>query len=193
MLEHVRQRALAAHLDNVSTILGAAEELNVPAESFNAIICRLGLMLFTNPSDALHIARHALKPGGKVAVVVFTVPETNGFMAKPMQILHRHSGKKPPAPGQPGIFALGSPGVLENLLIECGFNNVEQRKFSLLLKMPSASEILFGAYRAVLQDCSEVVRAVAWEEVADTIKGFETGKGFEAATEVLVAAGDKGV
>ena len=199
MLEYVRQQALAAHLENVSTILGAAEELNVPAESFNAVICRLGLMLFSDPSCALRMARHALKPGGKISVIVFTIPEKNTFMARPMQILLRHSGKKPPAPGQPGIFALGSPGVLERLLIACGFDNVEQRKFSLSLQMSSASETLimmqeaFGAYRAVLRDCPEAVRAAAWEEVAETIKSFETDNGFVATAEVLVAAGGKGI
>jgi ubiquinone/menaquinone biosynthesis C-methylase UbiE len=197
MLRHVRENARAAQLDNVSTLAGAAEELDVAPESFDAVTCRLGLMLFTEPAKALAAARRALKPGGKVAAVVFTTPATNAFMAKPMQILLRHAGKEPPGAGQPGLFALGAPGVLERLLTASGFENVEQRTFAHSLQMPSATDALpmmqeaFGAYRAVVSDCSEAVREAAWAEVAETLKGFETAAGFKAPAEVLVAAGAK--
>ena len=96
MLRHVRENARAAQLDQVTTMVGAAEELDVTAESFDAAICRLGLMLFVEPAKALSAVRRALKPGSKVAVVVFTTPTANTYMAKPMQILLRHTGKEPP-------------------------------------------------------------------------------------------------
>lgn len=131
MLHHVHENARAAQLENVSTMVGAAEELDVTAERFDAVICRLGLMLFVEPAKALAAVRRALKPGGKVAVVVFTLPAANAFMAQPMQILLRHAGKEPPARGQPGIFSLGAPGVLERLLTDSGFVRVEQRTFAL--------------------------------------------------------------
>jgi SAM-dependent methyltransferase len=197
MLQQVRANTRAAQLENVSTIVGAAEELDVTAERFDAVICRLGLMLFAEPAKALAVVRRALKPGGKVAVVVFTTPATNAFMAQPMQILLRHAGKEPPAPGRPGIFALGAPGVLERLLTDSGFVSVEQRTLGLPLRMPSAMHALdmmqeaFGAYRAVVSDRSEAIRMAAWAEVAKTLKRFETGTGFEAPAEVLVAAGVK--
>ena len=108
---------------------GAAEDLYVAAESFDAVICRLGLMLFVDPAKALVAMRRALRPGRKVAVVVFTTPAANAFMAHPMQILQRHAGKTPPAQGQPGIFSLGVPGVIERLLADSGFVGVEQRTF----------------------------------------------------------------
>jgi SAM-dependent methyltransferase len=171
----------------------------VAAESFDAVICRLGLMLFRDPAKALRAVRRALRLGGKVAVVVFTTPAANPFMAKPMQILLRHAGKTPPAPGQPGIFALGAPGVLERLLADSGFVGIEQRTVALALQMPSAAQALammqeaFGAYRAVVSDRPEAVRGAAWAEVAETLRTFETATGFVAPAEVLVAAGVKPV
>lgn len=197
MLHHVRENARAAGLINVSTLAGAAEDLDVAAESFDAVICRLGLMLFVAPAQALAVVRRALRPGGKIAGVVFTTPAANPFLAKSMQILLRHAGKMPPAPGQPGIFALGAPGMLERLLTASGFVGVEQRIFARQLRMPSAAQTLvmmqeaFGAYRAVLSDRPEPVRAAAWAEVAETLKTFETPTGFVAPAEVLVAAGVK--
>jgi len=197
MLQHVRESARTAGLNNVSTLASAAEDLDVDSESFDAAICRLGLMLFAEPANALAAVRRAVKPGGKVAVVVFTTPATNSFMAKPMQILLRHAGKAPPSPGQPGIFSLGAPGVIERLFTDCGYVSVEQRTLAIPLRMPSAAQALemmreaFGAYRAVVSDTPEAVRAAAWAEVAQMLETFETATGFEAPAEVLVAAATK--
>jgi SAM-dependent methyltransferase len=199
MLHHVRENARAAGLANVTTLAGAAEDLDVAAESFDAVICRLGLMLFVDPTKALVAMRRALRAGGKVAVVVFTTPAANAFMAHPMQILLRHAGKMPPAPGQPGIFSLGVPGVIERLFADSGFVGIEQRNLALPLRMPSATQALammqeaFGAYRAVVSDRPEAVRVAAWAEVAEKLKTFATPTGFIAPAEVLVAAGVKPV
>jgi SAM-dependent methyltransferase len=197
MLQHVRENARGAGLANVTTLAGAAEDLDVGTESFDAVICRLGLMLFVNPASALAAVRRALRPEAKVAVVVFTTPAANPFMAKPMQILRRHAGKPPSSPGQPGVFSLGAPGILEGLLAGSGFVGVEQRILDVPLRMPSATEAVtmmqeaFGAYRAVVSDSSEAVQAAAWAEVAQTLNTFETPTGFAARDEVLVAAGVK--
>jgi hypothetical protein len=115
-----------------------------------------------------------------------------------MQILLRHAGKSQLAPGQPGIFSLGAPGVLEQLLTESGFVELEQCTLALSLRMPSATEALtmmqeaFGAYRAVVADRPEAVRLDAWAEVGEMLKSFETtSAGFVAPGEVLVASGVK--
>jgi ubiquinone/menaquinone biosynthesis C-methylase UbiE len=195
MLHHVRENARAAGLANVTTLSGAAEDLDVPPGSLDAVICRLGLMLFAEPSRALAAARRALRPGGKVAVVVFTTPATNPFMAKPMQILLRHAGRTPPAAGQPGIFSLGAPGVLERMLVDSGFQDVEPRTLTLSLRMASAAQALammqeaFGAYRAVIGDRPEAVQAAAWAEVTETLGSFQTSAGFVAPAEVLAISG----
>jgi SAM-dependent methyltransferase len=197
MLQHLRENARAAGLANVTTLAGAAEDLEVAADNFDAAICRLGLMLFVEPARALAAVRRVLRPEAKLAVVVFATPETNPFMAKPMQILLRHAGKAAPAPGQPGIFSLGAPGVLEQLLAGSGFVGVEQRRLDVPLRVSSAALALtmmteaFGAYRAVIADSPRAVQDAAWAHVAETLKAFETETGFAAPAEVLVAAGVK--
>jgi precorrin-6B methylase 2 len=197
MLQHLRDNASAAGLSNVTTLPGAAEDLDLAAESFDAVICRLGLMLFADPARALRAVRRALRPGGKLAAVVFTTPAANSFMATPMQILLRHAGKAPPRPGQPGIFALGAPGVVEELLAGSGYVAVERRTLAAPLRMPAATDALtmmqeaFGAYRAVVSDSPEAVREAAWAEVGQTLETFETSSGFVAPAEVLVVTGDK--
>jgi SAM-dependent methyltransferase len=197
MLEHTRKNARIGGLDNVSTLRGAAEELEVAPGSFDAAICRLGLMLFAEPAKALAAVRQALKPGGKVAVVVFTTPAANPARAKAMQILLRHAGKTPPPPGRPGLFSLGAPGTIERLLTESGFIGVVRREMNLPMRMRSAADALqmiqeaFAASRAILGDCSVSVRAAALAEVAEMLKIFESDKGFVTPGELLVAAGTR--
>lgn len=195
MLRHVEQSARVAGLGNISTLAGAAEDLKLTAGSFDAAISRFGLMLFTNPGQALVAVRRALRPRGKMSVVVFTTPAANPFMARPMQILLRHAGKAPPAPGQPGIFSLGHPGAIERVFADSGYIGIDLQVHAIPLRMPSAAQALammqeaFGAYRAVINDSPEDVRTAAWAEVAETLLSFETAAGFSAPGEALVATG----
>jgi len=197
MLRHVQKNARTAGLTNITTLAGAAEDLELVGESFDAVICRLGLMLFMDPAKALHVVRRALRQNGKVAVVVFTTPLANPFLSKAMQILLRHAGKTPPTPGQPGLFSLGAPGVIERLFADVGFVAVEQRTIAVALQMPSAAQAVvlmqeaLGALRAIVSDRPEAVRVAAWAEVAEMLKTFEIAARFIGPAEVMVAAGAK--
>jgi len=105
MLEHVRQNAAKAGLQNVETLECAADELEETQLTFDAAISRLGLMLFPSPQKALDSVQRVLRPGASFAALVFTTPANNPFMARTMALLLHHAGKSPPGPGQPGIFA----------------------------------------------------------------------------------------
>lgn len=195
MLEHVRQNANAEGLRNIETLESAAENLEVSQHPFDASICRLGLMLFPAPGLALEAIQRVLKPGARFAALVFTTPASNPFMAQPMRILLRHANKQPPGPGQPGIFALGGDGVLENLLNKSGLTNVNTKTVRALLKLPSTSQALemmqqaFGAYRAVVADLGEAERSKAWLEVRECLKQFENDDGFKTEFEFIIGSG----
>lgn len=112
-----------------------------------------------------------------------------------MAILLRHAGKSPPAPGQPGIFALGGEGVLERLMKDSGFADVKTEAVRAPLVLPSASDAVqlmqeaAGAYRAVVADLSEEDRSKAWSEVHECLKQFESGDRFETELEFFIGSG----
>ena len=197
MLEHLRENARRAGLSNIRTLQCAAEDLDSAQAPYDAGISRLGLMLFSSPSQALAAVKSVLKPDARFAALVFTTPADNPFMARPMQVLLRHAGKEPPAPGQPGIFTLGRKGALENAMTDGGLVDVRTRIVRALLRLSSASEALqmmqqaFGAYRAVVADLSEASKAEAWAEVAECLKEFETTGGFETELQFAICAGVK--
>jgi ubiquinone/menaquinone biosynthesis C-methylase UbiE len=195
MLEHVRRNAARAGLQNIETLECAADELDETQPPFDAAICRLGLMLFPSPRKVLETVRRVLKPGARFAALVFTTPANNAVMAQPMAILLRHAGKSPPAPGQPGLFALGGDGVLERLMKDSGLEDVKTQTVRAPLAVSSASDALqllqeaAGAYRAVVADLSDSERAKAWGEVYECLKQFEATGGFQTELELIVGSG----
>lgn len=197
MLDHLRASARRAALNNIRTVECAAEDLDPAQGRYDAGICRLGLMLFPSPRRALVAVQRVLEPNARFAALVFTTRAANPFMARPMELLLRHAGRKPPVPGQPGIFALGTTGALEQAMADAGFGNVGTRIARARLRLASASEALemiqeaFGAYRAVVANLGEAQKAQAWAEVAECLKEFEAGSRFEAELEFLIAAGAK--
>lgn len=195
MLSHVRENAKRRGIENIETLESAAEDLPAASDKFDAAICRLGLMLFPDPVGASTAVRNALISGAKFAPLVFTTPSNNPFMSRPMQILLHHAEKEPPSPGQPGIFALGAPGLLESKLIDSGYSNIATKVVRAPLKLDSASEALemmrtaFGAYRAVVADLSEGARNAAWADVGEFLKQFENDAGWETELEVIIGSG----
>ncbi len=68
-LEDIRDRIEEAELDNVTTILGGAEDTGLPKGCCDAILLRLVYHHFTDPAPMRASLRRALKPGGLIAVV----------------------------------------------------------------------------------------------------------------------------
>lgn len=195
MLAYVREKAKHKGLGNIETLECAAEELPESLGAFDAAICRLGLMLFPAPQQALKAVQSVLKPGARFAGLVFTTPDNNPYMSRPMQILLRHAGKEPPQAGKPGIFALGAPGVFAALLSRSGLSGVETEVVRAPLRMATATEALemmqqaFGAYRAVVADLSADARTAAWSEVLECLRQFEGDDGFEVEFEFVIGSG----
>lgn len=193
MLDHLRQNAKSSGITNIETVTGTAEEVAVANGPFDAVICRFGLMLFPGPVSAVSAIRESLKPGSRFAAMVVASPADNPFFSKSMGILLTHANKQPPGPGQPGLFALSQPGVLEGVLADGGLEGIKTEIVRAPLVLPNATAALemmqqaFGAYRAVVADLDEVARATAWAEVSEFLSGFEGSDGF--ATELVIIIG----
>ena len=91
---------------------------------FDAVISRVGLIYFPDQQAALPSMKRALKPGGRVAAIVYSTPDRNPFFSIPVWIIRARAGLPAPLPGQPGPFSLGAPGVLEKTFATAGFGDV---------------------------------------------------------------------
>ena len=70
-----KARELLGDAPNVSLSVEDGQALSFPDESFDAVLCNLGLMFFPDPVRGLAEFRRVLRPGGRVAVSVNTVVE----------------------------------------------------------------------------------------------------------------------
>lgn len=173
------------------------EKLDLPDASFDAVLCRLGLMYMPHPVTALGEWRRALRAGGRVAVVVFSTPDRNGWGAPAISIIRRRAQLPSPVPGQPGPFSLGGPGVLEGIFRQAGFATPEVRAVRVPLRMTTTAEYIrfareaFGAFNAMMAHLSPRERESVWNEIEDSMRSFESPGGFEVPGECLVGAATK--
>jgi SAM-dependent methyltransferase len=197
IVELALQVARERGLKQVDTRAMDGENLDLPDASFDAVLCRLGLMYMPHPVAALRNWRRVLRAGGRVAVVVYSAPDRNSWGAVPASIIRRRAQLPPPVPGQPGPFSLGGPGVLEGVFIRAGFADPEVRVVPVPHRMASAAEYVrlareaFGGFNAMMAHLPPHERESVWDEVEDAMRSFESPDGFEAPGECLVGAAAK--
>lgn len=195
ILAFAERSAREAGLGNVETRVIDGEQLDVEPGAFDAVISRVGFIYFPDQYAAFAGMRRALRPGGRLAGIVYSTPEANGFFSIPISIVRRRAQLPPPAQGQPGPFSLGAPGAIEAALERAGFTDVEVRRVSAPVRLPSTAEYVrfaresFGALHQMLAGLSEAEREEAWGEIERELSKYETADGFEGPCELLVAAG----
>jgi SAM-dependent methyltransferase len=197
ILRYVAATAAAAGFATVRTRELDGEHLDVAPATFDAVICRLGLMYFPDQPGALAAQYRALRPGGRISAIVFSTADRNGFFSIPLSIIRRRAQLPPPAPGQPGPFSLGSPGVLEDALRQAGFCEVGSRLVSAPLRMAHTQDCVrferesFAALHQMLAGLAPAQREEAWQEISTELARFEGPVGFEAPAELVVVWGVK--
>ena len=197
ILVFAAQNARNAGYSNVKTAVMDGEALDVPEETFDAVISRVGLIYFPDQQKALAGMKRALKPGGRVAAIVYSTAESNRFFSIPVSIIRRRAALPPPLPGQPGPFSLGGPGALENAFQAAGLRDVQSRLVQAPLRLRSAEECVrfekesFGALHQMLSALDDAGREAAWHEIEQELKAFEGPTGFEGPCELVVAVGSK--
>jgi SAM-dependent methyltransferase len=194
ILDFAAQRARDAGLGNVATRVMDGEALDVEEGLFDAVISRVGFIYFPDQDAAFAGMRRALRPGGRLAGIVYSTADANPFFSIPVSIIRRRAGLPAPAPGQPGPFSFGAPGALEAAYTRAGFTEIEVRRIDAPVRMRSAAECVrferesFGALHQMLSGLDETEREEAWTEIEAELSRFETGAGFEGLCELLVAA-----
>jgi SAM-dependent methyltransferase len=185
---------------NVETLVADAQRLDLPPDSFDAAISRFGVMLVPAHQDALAAIRHALKPGGKLAAMVWSTAEHNPFFALPLGILQARGLLPPREPGQPGPgpFAIGTPDALENAFRQGGFRDVAVEPVAIHWRFPSMAatlDYLRLNVVALRRETAEQLQGAAGEDVfaeieqaLDRFRG-PNGLDVDVPAEALIGVG----
>jgi SAM-dependent methyltransferase len=196
ILEYAKDNAQRAGYSNVETKAVDGENLAVEEASFDAAVCRLGLMFYPDPAKGLREIFRALKPGGRACTMVFSSPDKNPCVAILVSTAFKHAGLPPRDPYQPaGLLSLGKPGQIDELFQKAGFSEVATTKALAPFRLPSAKDYLdfirtsAGPILQILSKLDEAGKQAAWAEIEDKLSAFNTASGWEGPNELLLTAG----
>jgi ubiquinone/menaquinone biosynthesis C-methylase UbiE len=198
ILALAQKNARQAGFHNVQTHVADGEDLQVEPASFDAVVCRLGLMFFPDPLQGLQGMHRALRPGGRICAMVFSRPELNPCIGILMSTALRYAGLPARDPFQPGgLLSLGKPGLADELFRAAGFQNVATTALDAPFRLPTAKHYLnfirssASPIQQILGRLAPNVAAAAWADMEDRLGVFTTADGWVGPNELLLTAGQR--
>jgi ubiquinone/menaquinone biosynthesis C-methylase UbiE len=140
MLDTLEQRAAAQGLKQVDALHLAAEDLDLPAGSYDGACSRFGVMFFSDPVRALGNMRRAVRPGGRLVVVAWGDDASNPFFTLSMTVLDE-LGVAPatePASGK-AVFEFAEDGALLGVAREAGWDDAAQEQHHFVMAVADTS------------------------------------------------------
>jgi ubiquinone/menaquinone biosynthesis C-methylase UbiE len=162
MLAIARERAAELGLTNLEFRESDAEALDFPAQSFDAILCRWGLMFLPDLAGALTRMHRLLKQGGRLAAAVWATPPKVPFISVATGTVRQQLQIPPPPPDALGPFSLADVTVLERALKQAGFTGVRSEPLALTFEWASAEH-----YTNFQQDIAAPIVALLAKESAE--------------------------
>ena len=132
MIEAARRNGAARGIENVEYRVLDAESMDLPDASVDGVVSRWSYMLMADPAAALSETNRVLRDDGTLAFAVWQTPERNVWAAFPGMVLVQRGHMPPPEPGAPGIFAMGDPDRIRELVTSAGFGDpqIEELTFT---------------------------------------------------------------
>ena len=188
MVAKARERL--GNAPNVSVFVEDGQRLAFPDESFDAVLCNLGLMFFPDPVRGLAEFRRVLRPGGRAAVSVNTVVERSYNHQINVMIARYSPGL---AAAVTRTFALGAASQLQTLFDQAGFTDFATDTVTHTFVLPSF-DAYYGPFERgggstgqALAALSEEIRSAVRDEVRRDLG--DTGGPVKVEAEYRIASG----
>jgi ubiquinone/menaquinone biosynthesis C-methylase UbiE len=194
MVGAARRHADELEIRNVEFRVLDAEQLDVPDDAVDGVLCRWGYMLMSDPGAAFAETRRVLRPGGRLSCAVFGAAEQNPWVAIPSHVLRERGHMPSHEPGAPGVLALADHDRLRGLFAEAGFSDPEIDEVAFTWRFPDTDaywDFLTGAAGAIAMfvgrlDTDE--RDRVHELVVEQVAPFAGAEGIEIPALSTVAA-----
>ena len=141
MLSIAKQRAINAGLQRVIVFKqGDTGTIELPNSTFDAALCRFGLMFLPELDTALLNIYGSLVNGGRFAAAVWASPEKDGLFTSTMNTIMKETHILPPPAGAPGPFSLSDESLLRNYFVNTGFKDVTIERMNVTFDFESSKE-----------------------------------------------------
>lgn len=128
-LDHARAEVRSRGLTNVCFVRADAE-IALPIDQFDFVFARFGTMFFANPVAGLRNMRKALRPGGRMAHIVWRDRADNPWLSMAKDVVLRYL----PSPGAdaqtcgPGPFSMADETMVRAMMTSAGYDEIEFRR-----------------------------------------------------------------
>jgi ubiquinone/menaquinone biosynthesis C-methylase UbiE len=191
MVTYVAAEASRQSFAHITTARMDAETLKFPDGTFDVALCGLGLMYVPDPLEAMRETLRVLKPGGRLAAVVWGARNRCGW-AEIFPIVE----SRVESDVCPMFFQLGTGERLAMTMTEAGFARVSSERFTTMLKYSNGDDACGAAFAGgpvalAYSRFGDALRVEAHAEYLGSIAPYARGEGFEIPGEFVVAEGWK--
>jgi len=195
MVAAAERRASELGLSNVEFVAQNAQNLELPDASVDGVLCRWGYMLVPEPPVAFSETARVLRPGGRVALVVWASADDNPWASTVGRVLVARGVTERPEPDAPGPFRLADPERVRCLVTNAGLEALVQEDVALTWRYGSfdeywettldLSDTLASAIAALEEDDARDLREDVRRAVEPYVDGGELV--FPALSRVTLA------
>ena len=187
MLAIARERATLLRLQDIIEFKESdAENLDLENSSFDAALCRWGLMLFPNLDAAIRKIYSSLVSGGRFAAAVWADATKVPIISLATRVIDSHvQMSAPPPPEVPNPFSLADTNKLENSLARAGFKDIHIETVTITFEFESGEDYcrycqaVSTSARIALSKESEERKEDIWRKVAqEAAQKYGTANGL---------------
>jgi ubiquinone/menaquinone biosynthesis C-methylase UbiE len=194
MVDIARRRADERGARNVSTKVLDLENIAEPDGSYDAVLCREGMMFALDPNHAAREMHRILRPTGRVAVAVWGPRSDNPWLGLLLDTITEITGIVVPPRGVPGPFALSDADGLGELFVDARFTDVAVDRVAAPLLARSFDAwwtrnlTVAGPVVAILNGLDDATRARLRDTVHTAVMQYEADGALELPGVALVLA-----
>ena len=198
MVAAAEEEAKRRGLTNVRFRQCLADSLPFADNSFDAAVCRLGVMFFPDVVAGLREMLRVIKPQGAICFAVWGAADRNPFTQVVTKVMSNYVETPPADPDAPGAFRFAERGKLARLLEEAGAASVRERELNFRLEAPLSTAGYWqlraatsGTLREKLATLSADVVGKISAEVQDAATEYFPNDQMSFPAEMLVVSARK--
>ena len=194
MVEKAQQVSTERGLGNVEHRVLDAEQMDLEDDAVDGVVARFGYMLMADPAKALGETKRVLRDGGRLVFAVWGTPDKNLWAAIPAMELVSRGHIPPPEPDAPGIFAMGEPDRIRELVAAGGLAEPEIEHVAVDWGYPDAdfhwgmTMKLAGPLAEAIEGLDEDERESVRLAVKEKIDGLLAGDGVTGLVHVVTTS-----
>ncbi len=199
MVAAAESEAKRRGLTNLAFRHCAADALPFEDRSFDAVVCRLGVMFFPNPLAALCEMLRVTKHEGVISLAVWGKSDVNPFSYAITDVVGRYFDATTEAdPNAPGAFRFAAPGSLARILTEAGAADINERVLQFNIAAPISLEEFWemrsetsGTLREKLATLPTSQAELLAREAKEAVSEFFSTSGMSIPAQMIIVTAHK--